>query len=65
MTGQARAAADTVPAFASDTGRACPAGALYAVAKRCRALPEALVHAAPGPADEYIMADLVFDTRHP
>jgi hypothetical protein len=32
MTGQARAAADTVLAFASDTGRACPAGALYAVA---------------------------------
>ena len=37
LTGQARAAADTVLAFASDTGRACPAAAPYAVAKRCRA----------------------------
>jgi len=37
MTGPARAAADTVLAFASDTGRARPAGTLYAVFKRCRA----------------------------
>ena len=37
MTGQARAAADTVLAFASDTGQACPAAAPHAVAKRRRA----------------------------
>ena len=37
LTGQARAAADTVLAFASDTGRACPAAAPYAGARRCRA----------------------------
>ena len=37
LISQARAAADTVLASASDTGRACPAAAPHAVAKRCRA----------------------------
>jgi hypothetical protein len=47
MTGQARAAVDTVLAFASDTGRACTAGALYAVAKRCRAPADRVLSVAP------------------
>ena len=37
LTGQARAAADTVFAFTSDTGRTCPTAPPYAVARRCRA----------------------------
>ena len=42
MSRRARAAADTVLAFASYTSRACPAAAPYAAVRRCRALADRL-----------------------